>query len=65
MKNYIKGLLVVLQNHVMKDLLPSNLQVVFPDYPRVMHLSTQSEREREKKNVEIYSFEGSVQVELS
>ena len=50
----LKGLLVVLQNHVMKDLLPSNLQVVFPDYPRVMHLSTQSEKERKKKNVEIY-----------
>ena len=47
-KNYIKGLQVVLQNHVMKDLLPSNLQVVFPDYPRVMHLSTQSEKERKK-----------------
>ena len=33
----------------MKDLLPLNLQVVFPDYPRVMHLSTQSEKEREKR----------------
>ena len=55
---------MVLQNHIMKDLLPSNLQVVFPDYPRVMHLSTQSEKER-KKDVKINSFEASVQVGLS
>ena len=55
---------MVLQNHIMKDLLPSNLQVVFPDYPRVMHLSTQSEKER-KKDVEICSFDASVQVGLS